>query len=123
MDKYGINIDLSLDCDFEEGEHYSIDVKFDDTNGIAALARFDGNNLNDVLEKAFTDIATHVQEGVQDEEEEDDFNQALKDEIESLKIDNYVLKQRLAKLQNANVERRKKYVRCNHPSFADLFYW
>lgn len=112
-DKYGINISFSAVYDDSEDNDNEVAISLKDSDGMRTSIHLKGEDMNKLLCDAFEGIAQKVSQEMFEDEDDNDPKptktaQELADEIRSLKIDNQVLKQRLAQVQNNNVERGKK---------------
>lgn len=97
-ESFGMNINMSLVSD-EDG-NCSMGIHYDDSEGTNVESKGEGDNWSELVTELFTDIFDDILKQKQEktkkvEETPEEKITRLMDEIQSLKIDNEILKQRL----------------------------
>ena len=97
-ESFGININMSLVGD-EDG-NYSMGIHYNDSEGFDVESKGEGDDWSELVTGLFTDIFDDILKQKKEkenkvEETPEEKISRLMDEIQSLKIDNEILKQRL----------------------------
>lgn len=97
-ESFGMNINMSLVSD-KDG-NYSMGIHYDDSEGIDVESKGEGDDWSELVTGLFTDIFDDILKQKQEKEKKveetpEEKITRLMDEIQSLKIDNEILKQRL----------------------------
>lgn len=96
-ESFGMNINMSLVSD-KDG-NYSMGIHYDDSEGIDVESKGEGDDWSELVTGLFTDIFDDILKQKQEKEKVEETPEEkiarLMDEIQSLKIDNEILKQRL----------------------------
>ena len=97
-ESFGMNINMSLVGD-EDG-NYSMGIHYNDSEGVDVESKGEGDDWSELVTGLFTDIFDDILKQKKEKEKKveetpEEKISRLMDEIQSLKIDNEILKQRL----------------------------
>ena len=113
-ESFGMNINMSLVSD-KDG-NYSMGIHYDDSEGIDVESKGEGDDFSEIVTGLITDIFDDILKQKQEkektvEETPEEKITRLMDEIQSLKIDNEILKQRLEPTpkEKKTIDKKPKY--------------
>ena len=97
-ESFGMNINMSLVSD--EDDNYSMGIHYNDSEGVDVESKGEGDDWSELVTGLFTDIFDDILKQKKEKEKKvketpEEKISRLMDEIQSLKIDNEILKQRL----------------------------
>ena len=97
-ESFGMNINMSLVSD--EDDNYSMGIHYNDSEGVDVESKGEGDDWSELVTGLFTDIFDDILKQKEEKEKKveetpEEKISRLMDEIQSLKIDNEILKQRL----------------------------
>lgn len=113
-ESFGMNINMSLVGD-EDG-NYSMGIHYNDSEGADVESKGEGDDWSELVTGLFTDIFDDILKQKKEKEKKveetpEEKISRLMDEIQSLKIDNEILKQRLepAPEEKKTTDKKPKY--------------
>lgn len=113
-ESFGMNINMSLVND-EDG-NYSMGIHYDDSEGVDVESKGEGDDWSELVTGLFTDIFDDILKQKKEKEKKveetpEEKIARLMDEVQSLKIDNEILKQRLepAPKEKKIINKKPKY--------------
>ena len=111
-ESFGMNINMSLVSD-EDG-NYSMGIHYNDSEGADVESKGEGDDWSELVTGLFTDIFDDILKQKKEkkvEETPEEKIARLMDEVQSLKIDNEILKQRLepASKEKKTIDKKPKY--------------
>lgn len=113
-ESFGMNINMSLVSD--EDSNYSMGIHYNDSDGVDVESKGEGDDWSELVTGLFTDIFDDILKQKKEKEKKveetpEEKISRLMDEIQSLKIDNEILKQRLesAPKEKKTTDKKPKY--------------
>ena len=123
-ESFGMNINMSLVND-EDG-NYSMGIHYNDSEGVDVESKGDGDDWSELVTGLFTDIFDDILKQKKEKEKKveetpEEKISRLMDEIQSLKIDNESLKQRLESTPEEKKVTNKKFKYNNAIQHGSLY--
>ena len=123
-ESFGMNINMSLVND-EDG-NYSMGIHYNYSEGVDVESKGDGDDWSELVTGLFTDIFDDILKQKKEKEKKveetpEEKISRLMDEIQSLKIDNEILKQRLESTPEEKKVTNKKFKYNNAIQHGSLY--